>query len=57
MAEEMITIKKSVYDQLVERDEWLGYLEGAGVDNWDGYSFAHEAREEDREKAKVKEAV
>lgn len=37
---EMVTIPKSEYDQLVRDSDWLGCLEAAGVDNWDGYSDA-----------------
>ena len=55
--EEMITIKKSEYTQLIKDSEWLSYLEGAGVDNWDGFSYAHEMRAEDQAKNKVKEAA
>lgn len=33
----------------LKRDsEWLGYLESAGVDNWPGYSHAHDLRREAR---------
>lgn len=48
--EETVTIKKSVYDYLCERDEWLSYLESAGVDNWSGYDYARELRAEDYNK-------
>lgn len=44
--EETVTIKKSEYDFLVEREEWLSYLEAAGVDNWSGYDYAIEMRNE-----------
>jgi len=40
--EEMIEIKKSEYDSLRDRDDWLTCLESAGVDNWEGYDFARE---------------
>lgn len=43
---EMITIPKKEYDSLVKDSKWLSYLEMAGVDNWCGYSFAHELRQE-----------
>jgi len=46
----MITIKKAEYDRLIERDAWLNYLEAAGVDNWEGYDFACEARRIDEAK-------
>ena len=43
---ETITITKKEYDRLVERDEFLSRLEGAGVDNWEGYSYAFDEEEE-----------
>lgn len=45
--DEMITITKREYDQLIESDRWLGSLEAAGVDNWEGYSFASEIHREE----------
>ena len=48
--DDMITIKKAEYDRLIERDAWLNYLEAAGVDNWEGYDFACEARRIDEAK-------
>ena len=39
---EMVTISKEEYDELIERSNWLGCLEGAGVDDWDGYDYAQE---------------
>jgi hypothetical protein len=47
---ETITIEKDVYDDLTERSKWLGYLEMAGVDNWQGIEFAVELRNADRKK-------
>jgi hypothetical protein len=44
---EMIEIKKSQYDYLIERSEWLGCLEPAGVDNWDGTAVAYEIYEQE----------
>lgn len=49
MNEEMITIPKSEYDQLCKDSEWLGYLEAAGVDNWDGIDEAINMRKQDEE--------
>ncbi len=46
MEEETVTITKKEYDDLVKRDAFLSCLEGAGVDNWDGYSFAQEMMDE-----------
>lgn len=40
MDDEMVTIKKSEYEQLIERDIWLQCLEAAGVDNWQGMEEA-----------------
>lgn len=48
--EPIVSIKKSEYDKLLKRDEWLSYLEQAGVDNWDGYSYAFELKEEQENK-------
>lgn len=45
--QEMITITKSEYDELFEAYLWLGSLEAAGVDNWEGISFAHELHKEE----------
>jgi hypothetical protein len=44
---DMITIPKSEYDQLIRDQAFLQALQGAGVDNWDGYSYAIEMLEED----------
>lgn len=48
---EMVSVGKILFNHLTERDEWLSYLEGAGVDNWEGYDYACDQRREDREKA------
>ena len=37
-----VTIPKTVYDDLKRDAFWLRCLEGAGVDNWEGYDFAIE---------------
>ena len=42
----MVEITKAEYDRLKEDSEWLGYLNAAGVDNWDGCSYAYEMKEE-----------
>lgn len=34
-------------ERLEEDSEFLGALEAAGVDNWDGYGMAYEILEED----------
>jgi len=41
-----VTVTKEHYEGLLERDLWLLCLEDAGVDNWQGISFAHELHEE-----------
>lgn len=41
--EETITIAKKLYEELIDDSEFLEALRSAGVDNWDGYSFALEA--------------
>lgn len=46
---ETVTLLKSEYDYLMERDEKLTALEGGGVDNWNGYDFAMEALREDED--------
>ena len=51
MQEETVTITLKEYDNLLKRDFKLICLEGAGVDNWEGYDYAMEeylaVREED----------
>lgn len=37
-----VTIHREVYDEMVEDIAFLRALEGAGVDNWDGYGDAQE---------------
>ena len=41
--DELITITQAHYDDLVRDSNILAALEGAGVDNWDGYGYALEA--------------
>lgn len=47
MNEETITISKKEYDSLIEDSEFLEALRQAGVDNWEGYSYAVEISEGD----------
>lgn len=42
----MISIPKEEYDDLIESRDWLNALEDAGVDNWNGCSFAHDLMQE-----------
>lgn len=43
----MVTITKAEYDRLIKVDEWMDYLESAGVDNWQGISYAYELKRQD----------
>ena len=45
--EETITISREEYEQLSACRDKLYALETAGVDNWEGYSYAMEILEED----------
>lgn len=47
MSEENITITLKEYKRLRKDSYILGLLEGAGVDNWQGYDFALEEFDED----------
>lgn len=40
---EMITILKEEYDKLKDDQLFLMHLQGAGVDNWEGYDIAVES--------------
>lgn len=42
MSEEMISVPKKTWENLLKRVAWLGALEDAGVDNWEGISYAYE---------------
>jgi len=46
MSEETVTISKQEYERLKEDSFWLGCLEAAGVDNWQGIDYAIDLREE-----------
>lgn len=39
---ETITISLSEYESLIRAQDKLDALEGAGVDNWEGYDYAME---------------
>ena len=45
----LITIPLDEYNELIEASIWLECLEEAGVDNWEGVSFAQELMEERNE--------
>jgi hypothetical protein len=42
MITETVTISKEEYESLLEDRKWRIALKNAGVDNWEGYSFACE---------------
>lgn len=43
--EEMITITKKEYDQMLKDQEFFQALVAAGVDNWEGYDIAQDIRD------------
>jgi hypothetical protein len=55
IVEETVTITKEKYDSLVLDSLWLGALEAAGVDNWEGYDFAHDHYKDALAEAGVKD--
>jgi hypothetical protein len=48
MNEETITISKKEYEQLKKDQHFLECLQGAGVDNWEGYDYAIELMQEEQ---------
>jgi hypothetical protein len=46
---ETVTIPKKVYERLKEDSRVLAALEAAGVDNWEGYSYAFEDEDDEEE--------
>jgi hypothetical protein len=42
-----VTISKDEYDRLMDSERLLDALIAAGVDNWDGYSYALELYHDD----------
>lgn len=53
--EEMITITKQEYDGLLKSQFFLECLEACGIDNWGGYSDAHDLMEELEEQERKNE--
>lgn len=47
--EEMVTITRDRYEDMLDRLHFLSCLECAGVDNWSGYDYAQELYQEDEE--------
>jgi len=46
MENETVTITKKEYLSLLEDSKFLSCLENAGVDNWSGYDYAVNLKEE-----------
>jgi hypothetical protein len=46
---ETVTISMKEYQTLVDSKSLLDCLEAAGVDNWDGYDYARQMYDEDKE--------
>ena len=40
--EETVTITRAKYNDLLDDARWRACVEGAGVDNWDGFDWAME---------------
>lgn len=40
-----VLIDKSEYEELIKDRDWLRCLEAAGVDNWSGFDYAIEIKE------------
>ena len=49
MSNEMITISKKEYEDMLDDLTWLTCLEDAGVDNWSGYEYAVQLLKEMKE--------
>jgi hypothetical protein len=48
---ENVILTKEEYESLLEDSLFLEALQSAGVDNWEGYSYACEIFREDKERA------
>ena len=46
-----VSMSHKEYERLKRRDAFLSALEGAGVDNWEGYSYACEIAENPEDEA------
>jgi hypothetical protein len=42
MSDDVVTISRREYEQLLKDSDWLSCLEAAGVDNWEGFDNARE---------------
>jgi len=45
--QKFVRVTVEEYKQLVDKSVWLGCLEAAGVDNWEGYGYARELLADD----------
>lgn len=43
----VVVLSEEEYQKLMNDSSFLSCLQGAGVDNWDGYDFAQEAYDEE----------
>lgn len=43
----VVSIPINDYHEMLDRLKFLDALESAGVDNWEGFSFAHEIMEDE----------
>jgi len=46
-SDEMISITKERLEELLDTENFMGLLDAAGVDNWDGYGIAQDMRNEE----------
>jgi hypothetical protein len=44
--DEIVTIPKAEYEDLLADVKWLRALEASGVDNWEGFDFAKDLLKE-----------
>lgn len=51
----MREITEKEYQRLREDSNWLSYLEAAGVDNWEGISYAYDLRREEESQSSSEE--
>jgi len=43
---DIVVLTQEEFDELHKRSEWLGFLEAAGVNNWDGIDEARNLKAE-----------
>lgn len=47
MSDDVVTISRREYEQLLSDSDWLACLEAAGVDNWEGFDIARDILREE----------